>query len=99
MRLLTGDIGALLALLVIVAFFTVALTGEYDSLGVTFAGPGGFDGGAILDECSGFGISGYSPPNFLAFNTPIAIAMQNTAIERSSTRYRESTTPFENVAI
>ena len=24
--------------------------------------------GAVLDECSNFGVSGYSPPNFLAFN-------------------------------
>lgn len=26
------------------------------------------NGGAILDECGNFGISGHSPPNFLAFN-------------------------------
>lgn len=24
--------------------------------------------GAVLDECSGFGVSGFSPPNFLAWN-------------------------------
>jgi hypothetical protein len=48
---------------------TVALTTEYSGLGVVFSGPGGNDGGAILDECGSFGVSGYSPPNFLAFNT------------------------------
>ena len=48
---------------------TVALTNEYSALGVVFSGPGGNDGGAILDECGNFGVSGYSAPNFLAFNT------------------------------
>ena len=52
------------------AFFeTIALTTEYSGIGATFAGPGGLDGGAILDECGGFGVTGHSPPNFLAFNT------------------------------
>jgi hypothetical protein len=32
-------------------FSTVALTTEYGGLGVVFSGPGGNDGGAILDEC------------------------------------------------
>jgi hypothetical protein len=48
---------------------TVALTAGYSGLGVVFSGPGGLDGGAILNECGNFGVSGYSPPNFLAFNT------------------------------
>lgn len=48
---------------------TIALTTEYSALGVVFSGPGGNDGGAILDECGGFGVTGYSAPNFLAFNT------------------------------
>jgi hypothetical protein len=47
----------------------VALTGEYGGIGVVFSGPGGLDGGAILDQCGGFGVTGHSPPNFLAFNT------------------------------
>jgi len=48
---------------------TVALRDQYASLGVTFAGPTGpNDGGAILNECGNFGVSGHSPPNFLAFN-------------------------------
>jgi subtilisin family serine protease len=48
---------------------TVRLTDNYLAYGVTFAGPGGNDGGAIIDECGGFGVSGHSSPNFLAFNT------------------------------
>ena len=47
---------------------TVALTTGYAGIGAVFSGPGGLDGGAILDQCGNFGVSGYSPPNFLAFN-------------------------------
>lgn len=47
---------------------TIALTDEYSALGVIFGGPDGLDGGAILDECGNFNATGYSPPNFLAFN-------------------------------
>ena len=47
---------------------TVRLTTRYAALGVVFEGPGGNDGGAILDECSNFGVTGLSSPNFLAFN-------------------------------
>ena len=47
---------------------TQALRDEYASLGVTFEGPGPLDGGAILDECGSFGVTGHSSPNFLAFN-------------------------------
>ncbi len=36
--------------------------------GLTFEGNAPLDGGAILNECGGFGVTGYSPPNFLAFN-------------------------------
>src|SRR3954453_23286232 len=37
--------------------------------GVSFKGsPKTLDGGAILNECSNFAVTGYSPPNFLAFN-------------------------------
>lgn len=38
------------------------------SHGVDFTGPGPLDGGAVLDQCGGFGVSGHSAPNFLAFN-------------------------------
>jgi hypothetical protein len=37
--------------------------------GVTFKGTGDVrNGGAILNECSDFGVTGHSSPNFLAFN-------------------------------
>jgi len=47
---------------------TTALTTLYTSLGVTFSGPGGNDGGAILDVASNFGVPARSGRNFLAFN-------------------------------
>jgi hypothetical protein len=59
---------------------TVALTTEYSGLGVVFSGPGGNDGGAILDECGNFNVTGYSPPNFLAFN--INSVLSNGGIPR-----------------
>ena len=46
----------------------VALTTEYVDLGVSFVGPGSTNGGSVLNELGNFGVSGYSPPNFLAFN-------------------------------
>lgn len=49
--------------------YTTALSGAYSALGVTFEGPGGHDGGAVLDQCGNFGVSGHSAPNFLAFNS------------------------------
>lgn len=48
---------------------TTALTTAYAGLGVTFEGPAGLDGGAILHECGNFGVTGHSSPNFLAFNS------------------------------
>ncbi len=47
---------------------TMPLSTEYSNLGITFLGPGPGQGGAVLDELSGFGVSGHSSPNFLAFN-------------------------------
>ena len=47
---------------------TGPLRDEYLGLGVSFSGPGSADGLALLDECGGFGVSGYSTPNFLAAN-------------------------------
>ena len=44
------------------------LSDEYAEQGVIFVGPTENDGGAILGECSGFNVTGHSPPNFLAFN-------------------------------
>ncbi|MBN1901110.1 hypothetical protein JW926_07280 [Candidatus Sumerlaeota bacterium] len=48
---------------------TIHLTNEYETRGVIFEGPWGKNGGAILNECGGFGVSGHSSPNFLAFNS------------------------------
>ncbi len=47
---------------------TIALTDEYLGLGVSFSGPNPGDGGGVLNEVGNFGVSGYSAPNFLAFN-------------------------------
>jgi len=52
---------------------TVRLTNRYAALGVVFAGPGGLDGGAALNQCGVFGVSGHSTPNFLAFNATVAM--------------------------
>ncbi len=59
---------------------TIALTTEYSAFGVVFSGPGGLDGGAILDQCGNFGVTGYSAPNFLAFN--VNSALSNGGIPR-----------------
>ena len=42
----------------------------YKHYGFTFKGPNEKSGGDVLDECSGYGVgvTGYSPPNFLAFD-------------------------------
>lgn len=54
---------------------TIALTTEYlATKGVIFAGPGGNNGGAVLNECSNFGVTGHSSPNFLAFNTGTSLS-------------------------
>ena len=47
---------------------TTRVTDEFAAFGVTFSGPGGNDGGAVLDECGIFDVTGHSSPNFLAFN-------------------------------
>jgi len=53
-----------------VAFFasTTRLTDHYAPLGVHFQGPGGNDGGAILNQDANFGVNALSGRNFLAFN-------------------------------
>jgi hypothetical protein len=48
---------------------TTALTNLYAPLGVHFSGPGGNDGGAIINQAGNFGENARSQPNFLAFNT------------------------------
>ena len=47
---------------------TAPLTEYYAGLGVHFSGPAAGQGGAILDECGGFGVDAYSGEAFLAFN-------------------------------
>ncbi len=47
---------------------TIRLTHEYYYEGVVFQGPGGLDGGALLDYVS-FTVTGMSTPNALCFNT------------------------------
>ena len=41
----------------------------YGGFGLVFLGPSSQDGGAVLDEGSALQVTGYSAPNFLAFNT------------------------------
>jgi Ca2+-binding RTX toxin-like protein len=47
---------------------TKPLRGKYSALGVLFRGPSTGSGGAILNQCGGFGIDARSGSNFLAFN-------------------------------
>jgi PEP-CTERM motif len=59
------------------SFFSeaTALTTLYSSIGVTFSGPGGNDGGAILNQDANFSIGpALSSPNFLAFNSFASMA-------------------------
>lgn len=53
---------------------TTALRDEYLGLGVAFSHNVERYGGAILDECSNFGVSGYSSPNFFAINCSAELA-------------------------
>lgn len=50
---------------------TTPLGSEYAALGVSFAGSGPGSGGARLNSGGGFGVTGFSAPNFLAFNTGV----------------------------
>lgn len=47
---------------------TTPIREQYALLGVHFSGPDASSGGAILDQCSNFGVSAASGTNFLAFN-------------------------------
>lgn len=47
---------------------TVPLRDQYLLQGVRFLGGPGTDGGAILNACGNFSVTGYSGTNFLAFN-------------------------------
>lgn len=51
------------------------LRDEYAAFGVEFRGSNGLEGGAAaLGECSGFGVPGYSPPNFASFDPEALLA-------------------------
>jgi hypothetical protein len=58
---------------------TVPLTTEYASQGVTFAGPVAGSGGAVLNSCANFGVTGFSAPNYLAFNAGVDYLSGGTA--------------------
>lgn len=48
---------------------TQPLSTEYSGRGVVFQGPQQGEGGAILDQCSNFGVNARSGTHFLAFNS------------------------------
>lgn len=48
------------------------LSTEYQASGVTFAAPGGTPGGAILNQCAGFGVTPHSGANYLAHSREAA---------------------------
>ena len=76
---------------------TTALTNLYTPLGVTFSGPGGNDGGAILNQSSNFSIGlALSQPNFLAFNS---FAMLSDGGTPTSPETISFSTPASSVSI
>jgi hypothetical protein len=74
---------------------TNPLRNEYQGLGVLFSAPNDVDGGAILDECSNFGVNGHSSPNFLAFNC--GASMMNGGMARGP-EYVSFTSAVSSVA-
>ena len=63
------------------------LSDEYSNLGITFEGLDGEDGGYILNECGNFNVTGYSPPNFLAFNTIFTGLIQKISFINENPNY------------
>lgn len=51
------------------------LRGRYAA--AKFSGPSSTDGGAVLDSCSGFGVSPRTGSRFLAFNSALPAVMSN----------------------
>ena len=74
---------------------TSALRERYADLGVHFEGPGGNDGGAVLNECSGFSVTGHSSPCVLAFNGSAELAGGALARGPETVRFDESIVFFE----
>jgi hypothetical protein len=54
--------------------FALPLRNEYAARGVYFSGPTELGGGARMDECGNFGVTGHSFPNFMAFNRGTGMA-------------------------
>jgi len=75
---------------------TTALSNAYAGQGVTFSGPGAKSGGAILDQCGGFGINAHSGTDFLAFNTLANYTAGGTAAGPETITF---TSPVTNVSI
>lgn len=69
---------------------TSALRERYADLGVHFEGPEGNDGGAILNECAGFGITGHSSPCLLGFNSSAELAGGALARGPETVRFDET---------
>jgi hypothetical protein len=66
-----------------------ALRGRYSA--VKFTGPAAKDGGAVLDNCAGFGIAPRTGSRFLAFNK--AIALSDDGVPRGPETMRLVTHP------
>ena len=75
---------------------TTALTDYYASLGVTFEGPGGRSGGAVLNQAGNFGVSALSGSNFLAFNRGAGLSGGGTPSDPETIRFGS---PMAEVAI
>ena len=58
---------------------TTALRDAHLPLGVRFIGPDALGGGAILNSCSNFSVTGFSGSNFLAFNA-VAISLMDGGV-------------------
>jgi hypothetical protein len=74
---------------------TTRLTTQYLDQGVIFEGSG-IDGGAVLNQCAGFGVSGHSGQNLLAFNTASRLADGGTPQGPQTLRF---TTPVSSVQV
>ena len=67
---------------------TSPINDEYFELGVMFEGVDG-NSGHILNECGNFGLSGYSPPNFLAFANSLTGLIQKISFINNEPNYVE----------
>jgi hypothetical protein len=73
---------------------TTRLLDQYAGWGVNFEGPGGNDGGAVLND-SIWSITGHSSPNFLAFNASSTLSDGGTPIGPETVRFDEPIVFFE----